>query len=89
MLIELDKNKILQEGKYSLSKINAYISNAFKERNMTQDSDGWYSNGTFASCGSLALILSRKDWFMDNVQKWLWCDDEDGSIEDLKEHYKK
>lgn len=81
MLIELDKNKILQDSKYSLSKINVYISNAFKERNMKQDSDGWYTNGTFASCGSLALILSSKDWFMDNVQKWLWYDDEDDSIE--------
>ena len=69
MFIELDKNKILQEGKYSLDKINSYISNTFKERNMTQDLDGWYSNGTFASCGSLALILSSKDWFMDNAQK--------------------
>ena len=89
MFIELDENKILKEEKYSLEKINSFISNAFDKRNMTQDSDGWYSNGTFASCGSLALILSSKDWFMDNVQKWLWYDDEDGSIEDLKAHYSK
>ena len=89
MLIELDENKILQDGKYSLSKMNSYISNAFEERNMIKESGKWYTNGTFASCGSLALILSSKEWFMDNVQKWLWYDDEDGSIEDLKAHYSK
>lgn len=89
MLIELDENKILQDGKYSLSKMNSYISNAFEERNMIKESGKWYTNGTFASCGSLALILSSKDWFMDNVQKWLWYDDEDCGIEDLKAHYSK
>lgn len=38
MLIELDENKILQDGKYSLSKMNSYISNAFEERNMIKES---------------------------------------------------
>ena len=89
MFVELDENKILKEGKYNLSKMNLFISSAFAKRNMMLDSDGWYSNGTFASCGSLALILSSKDWFMTNVQKWLWYDDEDGSVEDLKAHYSK
>ena len=30
MLVELDENKVLSEGKYSLDKMNSFISNAFK-----------------------------------------------------------
>ena len=89
MLIELDENKILCEGKYSLDKMNSFISNAFKNRNMVKDTENWYANGNFTSCGSLALILSKKDWFMTNVRRWLWYDEEDGSTEDLKAHYSK
>ena len=89
MLIELDENKILSEGKYSLDKMNSFISAAFKNRNMVKDTGNWYANGDFTSCGSLALILSKKDWFMSNVQRWLWYDEEDGSTEDLKAHYSK
>ena len=89
MLVELDENKILKEGKYNLNKMNSYISNAFEERNMVKDSENWYANGTFTSCGSIALILSSKEWFMANVQKWLWYDDEDDSVEDLKAYYSK
>lgn len=69
MLVELDENKVLSEGKYSLDKMNSFISNAFKKRNMVKDTENWYVNGNFTSCGSLALILSRKDWFMNNVQR--------------------
>ncbi len=89
MLIELDENKILNEGKYDLSKINAYLSKAFAKRNMSKDNANWYRNGNFTSCGSLILVLSQKDWFMDNVKQWLWYDEEDESIEDLKAHYTK
>lgn len=89
MLVELDENKILNEGKYSLDKINAFISNAFRKRNMIKNAENWYINGNFTSCGSLALILSQKDWFMTNVKQWLWYDEEDGSLEDLKAHYGK
>ena len=31
MLVELDENKVLSEGKYSLDKMNSFISNAFKK----------------------------------------------------------
>ena len=89
MLVELDENKIVNDGKYSLSKINSYLSNAFAKRNMIKNADNWYINGNFTSCGSLALTLSRKDWFMNNVKQWLWYDEEDGSTEDLKAHYSK
>lgn len=53
MLVELDENKVLSEGKYSLDKMNSFISNAFKKRNMVKDTENWYVNGNFTSCGSL------------------------------------
>ena len=89
MLIELDENKILNDGKYDLDKINSYLSRAFAKRNMSKESSNWYTNGNFTNCGSLILTLSQKDWFINNIKQWLWYDEDDESIEDLKAHYKK
>lgn len=89
MLIELDENKIMSDGKYDLDKINSYLSKAFAKRNMQKESSNWYTNGNFTNCGSLILTLSQKDWFIENVKQWLWYDEDDDSIEDLKAHYKK
>lgn len=89
MLIELDENKIMSDGKYDLDKINSYLSKAFAKRNMQKEASNWYTNGTFTNCGSLILTLSQKDWFIENVKQWLWYDEDDDSIEDLKAHYKK
>lgn len=89
MFIELDESKIANEGKYDIDKINNYLSNAFAKRNMSRDNDNWYINGNFTTCGSLILTLSQKDWFINNVRKWLWYDTDDESTEDLKAHYSK
>ncbi len=45
MHIEMDENKILRDGKYDIGKINSYLDKAFAKRDMTKDSDDWYSNG--------------------------------------------
>lgn len=89
MLIIMDEDKIFQEGKYNINKINIYLDQLFSKRGMTQDADGWYTNGDFTSCGSLIIKLSSTEWFMDNVQQWLWYDMDDMSTEDLKEHYSR
>ena len=87
MLIELNANKIEEEGKYDLNRINAYLDKMFTKRNMQKDNDNWYINGDFSGCGSLIITLSQKEWFMDNLVKWLWYDTDDESMEDLKAHY--
>lgn len=87
MYIELDENKILNEGRYDLNKIKAYLYKAFEKRGMYLDEEGWYVNGNFSTCGSLIVKLSRSAWFMDNVIQWLWYDTSDSSTEDLKKHY--
>lgn len=89
MYIELDEAKIEHDGQYDVNKIKDYLANAFAKRNMSRDKEDWYINGNFTTCGSLILTLSQKDWFINNVSKWLWYDTDDGSIEDLKEHYSK
>ena len=89
MLIKMDEGKIVQEGKYDLEKINAYLTKVFAKRNMKKDADDWYINGNFTTCGSLIITLSKKDWFLDNVTEWLWYDTDDASTEDLKAHYSK
>ena len=89
MLIKLDEEKIIREGQYDIKKINDYLLKAFQKRHMNKDPDHWYTNGNFVSCGSLILTLSRKEWFLPNVQSWLWYDSDDDSTEDLKEYYRK
>ncbi len=89
MLINLDENKIISEGKYDINKIHNYLSKSFEKRGMTKDKDNWYINGNFTTCGSLIITLSQKEWFMDNIIDWLWYDSSDSSIEDLKAHYGK
>lgn len=89
MLISLDEEKILNEGKYSIEKINQYLKNLFEKRGMEKDSEGWFTNGNFTTCGSLIIKLSQTEWFMENLIEWVWYDTEDDSTEDLKAHYSK
>lgn len=89
MLVVMNEDKILREGRYDLNKINAYLEKLFSKRGMTRVEDNWYGNGNFTTCGSLIVKLSSTEWFMDNIEQWLWYDTEDRSMEDLKAHYSK
>ena len=89
MLINLDEDKIISEGKYDINKIKDYLNKSFAKRGMVKSEDNWYINGNFTTCGSLIITLSQKEWFMDNLIDWLWYDSSDSSIEDLKAHYCK
>jgi hypothetical protein len=89
MYIKLNEDKIISEGKYDINKINRYLSESFAKRRMFKDDDGWYTNGSFTTCGSLIINLSKTDWFMSNVSEWLWLDTDDSSIDDLKLFYSK
>lgn len=89
MLVKLDTEKIAKEGKYDVNKINAYLIDTFAKKGMKKDSDNWFINGNFTTCGSLIIKLSKADWFRNNVIEWLWYDTDDSSVEDLKAHYCK
>jgi hypothetical protein len=89
MFIKLNEDKIINEGKYDINKINRYLSESFAKRKMFKDEDGWYTNGNFTTCGSLIINLSKTDWFINNVSEWLWLDTDDSSVDDLKLFYSK
>lgn len=88
MKITMNENRIIKEKKYDVSKIYAYLDKLFQKRGMVKK-DGWYINGSFTACGAVIINLTSKDWFMENVDEWLWYDEDDGSTEDLKKHYSK
>jgi methionine synthase I (cobalamin-dependent) len=95
MLIEFDVDKITREGKYDLDKMKAYLDAEFEKRGVIKDENGLYSNGDFASIGGMVSGLSKTDWFMENVKKWIWYDSfecaseklDDYEAEDLIAHY--
>ena len=89
MRIVLDENKIEKDKTYDLNEIKKFVKYLFDKRDMPLDDYGWYSNGDFIKCGSLAAVLSEKKWFMDNVLEWLWYDDKYDSVEDLIKHYRR
>ena len=88
MKIVMDEDRIAKEDKYDLIKIYAYLDKLFQKRGMKKE-DGWYINGNFTTCGAVIINLTSKDWFLDNVDEWLWYDEDDESTEDLKAHYRK
>ena len=88
MKIVMDEDRIAKEDKYDLIKIYAYLDKLFQKRGMKTE-DGWYINGNFTTCGAVIINLTSKDWFLDNVDEWLWYDEDDESTEDLKAHYCK
>lgn len=88
MKVVMDEKRILKEDKYNLEKINVYLDKLFQKRGMKKDGD-WYINGDFTSCGAIVINLSSKGWFLNNVEEWLWYDEDDENTEDLKAHYCK
>ena len=85
MLIELDKDKIKQEGIYSLKKMQKYIHDEIKAVGGRLDADGWYTDGTWEGFGAVASVLEKTEWFLRYAKTWLWrnTDYEDDGIEDL------
>ena len=46
MYIKLNKNK-LSDYNIAFSETEKYINNLFAQYNITQNTDGWYDNGSF------------------------------------------
>ncbi|MDR1183597.1 MAG: hypothetical protein LBK67_02230 [Coriobacteriales bacterium] len=66
-----------------------------RQRVFAKDADGFYlgtgSPDDFGNFGLAMVTLGKKDWFMDNVNTWLYFNSEDSDdpedfvIEDFKE----
>ena len=95
MLIKFDEEKIEREGEYDLEKMEEFLNKDFSEMGIYKDEEGLYTNGDFVTFGSMVLVLSEADWFMDNATEWLWYDSAGQAdpnvygVEDLLEHYRE
>jgi hypothetical protein len=96
MQIKLDEGKIQSAGRYSMAKISGTLDDYLINRlRFVKGSDGFYlSTGSpddFGNFGLAMVTLGKKDWFMDNVDTWLYFnsedsdDPEDFAVEDFKE----
>lgn len=72
MYIELDREKIKQEGIYSFEKMQKYIEDEINAVGGRLDDDGWYTDGTWEGFGAMACVWEKTDWFMRYVKTWLW-----------------
>ena len=100
MQIILDEEKILQEKKYSLEKIQATLDDYFiNQLHILKGEDGFYigsgAKGDFGNFGLAMWTLGKKAWFMDNVKTWLYFNSEDSDdpndfvVEDFKDFCKQ
>lgn len=89
--IELDEQKIKDDGKYVPESILECMDDAFLRRNQKiLEAEGFRrvyrdSGNTekdFAILGGLVLDLVKKDWFGNNVSKIMWYNSDNGKNED-------
>ncbi len=98
MQIVLDEEKIRREGAYDPASLQTAVDDLLVGRYaLVKGDDGfYYENGRedgFFGFMSSALILKDRDWFLDNVDTWLWYNSDDMpepdmfSVEDAKEFF--
>jgi hypothetical protein len=97
MQIVMDDDKMAREKRYDARKVHATLDNYFTDKlGMRKGPDGFYlgtgAGHDFSRFGLAYSTLSEKDWFLDNVQTWLYYnsdvsyDPEDYVVEDFKAH---
>ncbi len=70
-----------------VAELDNYFNNIFAKMRSYKDEYGCYTNGTFETFGAIYWFLSKLDWFMDNVNIWLWIKQSNGKcvIENILE----
>lgn len=84
--IVLDEAKIQSEKKYELSTVMSTIDTVFSQNGLKKMEDGVFA-GTgkeddYAKFWRIIWSLAEKEWFMQNVREWLWCNSDEGANED-------
>jgi virulence-associated protein VapD len=96
MQIIMDEGKIIKEGKYNLKKLYASLDDFLVSKlGFEKISDNFYcGRGTrndYAHFGVAMTTLGKKQWFMENVDTWLYFNSDDSNdpddfdVEDFKE----
>jgi hypothetical protein len=97
MQVVMDDAKIAREKKYDVAKLHEAIEGFMSGKlGLSRGSDGFYygdgSSKDFSRFGLAFNTLRKKDWFLDNVDTWLYfnsdaSDDlEDFVVEDMKDY---
>jgi len=97
MQIIIDEKKVLREKKYSLAKIYETLDRFFLENLcLKKGEDGFYlgsgAKTDFGNFGRAMWTLSKKSWFLDNVDTWLYFNSDDSDdpndfvVEDFKDY---
>ena len=101
--IRLSQDRIRAEGRYTAESLYATIDkvfskHGFKRINLDDGTIAYSGNGAPSDYGTFGMIitgLKDKSWFVNNLDKWLWynsddgADDNDFSVEDILFHYTK
>ena len=96
MQIIFDEEKIRREGVHDLSKMQAYVDYIMVEDGgLVKGENGFYypndHEDGFVVFMSSALLFRDQDWFLDNVDTWLWYNSDDYPeeccVENFKEHF--
>ena len=79
--IVMDEEKIIREGKYTLEEIYKNIDDLAEFSRMKKIDKFYYvsKNDSPSDLGCFVWSnLEEQDWFIDNVNEWLWLDKEEG-----------
>lgn len=75
--IVMDEEKILRENIYSLEEIYKSIDELAEFSGMKKIDKYYYvsKNDTPSELGCFVWSnLEEREWFMDNVKEWIWCE---------------
>ena len=100
MVIKMDEKKIGASKEYTVQRVYDALDRIFASKGMERvDTErgmeyiGHDRPTDFAYFGKIMLGLKEQPWFMDNVQTWLYCNNDDSdnpedfNEEDLMIHY--
>lgn len=84
MLISLDEERVLRDGKYPLAnmwqKIDAQFEKCCKKEKQPDGSvvyAGEMQKDYYTQINLAAIYLKRQKWFAEYCNKWIWYDNED------------
>lgn len=90
MEIKFDEEKVTSAGSLNFNEIKERLDKIFLRfpfdkivcADGTISYKGRGSRHDFALFGKNILLLKRQDWFMNNINKWLWFNSSNGNSED-------
>ena len=86
MIYEIDTENIKKN--YNITEINNFIEETITRLEITKTEENKYY-GVDTSIDAFILILSEKNWFLNNVKKWELIIHDENITENIIESYKE